>query len=45
MSGSGPTVFGIFAEELAARKAVEQLSKSYCQTYLAKPVKKFAAGE
>ena len=28
MSGSGPTVFGIFAEELAARKAVEQLSKS-----------------
>lgn len=45
MSGSGPTVFGIFAEELAARKAVEQLSKSYRQTYLAKPVKKFAAGE
>ena len=45
MSGSGPTVFGIFAEELAAQQAAEQLRKNYRQTYLAKPVKKFAAGE
>jgi len=45
MSGSGPTVFGIFEEEEAARQAVEHLGKSYRQTYLAKPMKKFAVGE
>ena len=45
MSGSGPTVFGIFEEEDTARRAVENLKKSYLQTYLARPVKKFAAGE
>jgi 4-diphosphocytidyl-2-C-methyl-D-erythritol kinase len=41
MSGSGPTVFGIFREEEAARKAAEHLKKVYNQTWLARPVKKF----
>jgi len=41
MSGSGPTVFGIFREEAAARQAMETLKTQYRQTYLAKPVKKF----
>lgn len=41
MSGSGPTVFGIFREEAAARYAMETLKPQYPQTYLAKPVKKF----
>lgn len=41
MSGSGPTVFGIFREESAAMRAVETLKTQYPQTYLAKPVKKF----
>ena len=41
MSGSGPTVFGIFESEAAAQMAVETLRQSYVQTYLAKPVKKF----
>ena len=41
MSGSGPTVFGLFETETAARLAAEQMRQSYVQTYLAKPVKKF----
>lgn len=41
MSGSGPTVFGIFAEETAAHEAFAALRTDYAQTYLAKPVKKF----
>lgn len=45
MSGSGPTVFGIFEAEEVARQAVEHLGKKYRQTYLAKPVTKFTAGE
>ena len=45
MSGSGPTVFGIFEAEAAAQRAAEELRKKYQQTYLAKPVKKFSAGE
>jgi 4-diphosphocytidyl-2-C-methyl-D-erythritol kinase len=45
MSGSGPTVFGIFEKEDLARNAVEVLRKQYAQTFLAKPVKKFGAGE
>lgn len=40
MSGSGPTVFGVFAEEGAARLAAETLKGDYAQTYLARPVKK-----
>lgn len=38
MSGSGPTVFGIFREENAARTAVETLKRDYVQTYLTQPV-------
>lgn len=41
MSGSGPTVFGIFRENNAAEKAAEELKRVYPQTYLAVPVKKF----
>ena len=41
MSGSGPTVFGIFAEQAAARRAAAVLKETYRQTYLAAPVKKF----
>ena len=40
MSGSGPTVFGIFADEAKARLAMEALNMRYAQTYLAQPVKK-----
>ena len=40
MSGSGPTVFGIFREEETAQQAKETLKKRYAQTYLAKPVRK-----
>ena len=41
MSGSGPTVFGIFAEQETAKRAAEVLKETYQQTYLAVPVKKF----
>jgi 4-diphosphocytidyl-2-C-methyl-D-erythritol kinase len=41
MSGSGPTVFGIFRERNTAEQAAEVLKKNYSQTYLAEPVKKF----
>lgn len=41
MSGSGPTVFGVFAEQETARRAAEVLKEMYQQTYLAMPVKKF----
>lgn len=41
MSGSGPTVFGIFVERETARRAAEKLKSVYRQTYLASPVKKF----
>ena len=41
MSGSGPTVFGIFREEAAAKHAAEALQKTYGQTFLAQPVKRF----
>ena len=40
MSGSGPTVFGIFREEAAAQKAADAMKRRYSQTYLAKPVGK-----
>lgn len=40
MSGSGPTVFGIFREETAAQQAAEALKQDYAQTYLARPVEK-----
>ena len=41
MSGSGPTVFGIFSEQETAKRAAEVLKETYQQTYLAVPVKKF----
>ena len=41
MSGSGPTVFGIFADLKTAQNAVIQLNPRYEQTYLAEPVRKF----
>ena len=41
MSGSGPTVFGLFDREEVARRAVETLQKDYPETFLARPVKKF----
>ena len=37
MSGSGPTVFGIFREAAAAKMAADALKSRYAQTYLAKP--------
>ena len=41
MSGSGPTVFGIFADEEAARNAERALKQDYPETFLTRPVKKF----
>ena len=41
MSGSGPTVFGIFAERETAQQAAKALRADYAQTYLAEPVQKF----
>ena len=38
MSGSGPTVFGIFEDEDAAKAAAAQLRESYPDTYLTVPV-------
>ena len=40
MSGSGPTVFGIFRQRETAEQAAEALKKTYAQTYLTKPVGK-----
>ena len=41
MSGSGPTVFGLFNDPVKADRAAEVLGQTYRQTYLAAPVKKF----
>lgn len=41
MSGSGPTVFGIFRERAGAERAAQALKETYAQTFLAQPVKKF----
>ena len=38
MSGSGPTVFGLFREKTAAKAALTALKQRYPQTYLAKSV-------
>lgn len=40
MSGSGPTVFGIFSRQEAAAQAAEVLERDYAQTFLAEPVGK-----
>ncbi|MGN0570215.1 MAG: 4-(cytidine 5'-diphospho)-2-C-methyl-D-erythritol kinase [Candidatus Fimenecus sp.] len=38
MSGSGPTVFGLFSDETQARKCFEKLSENYSEVYLTLPV-------
>ena len=38
MSGTGPTAFGLFEDEAAAREAYAQLSEQYRETYLAETV-------
>ena len=38
MSGTGPTAFGLFEDETAAREAYAQLSEQYKETYLAETV-------
>ena len=38
MSGTGPTAFGLFDNESAAREAYEQLKEQYKETYLAETV-------
>ena len=40
MSGTGPTVFGLFTEEGNARQAYEALKATYRDTFLARPQKK-----
>ena len=41
MSGSGPTVFGIFRIREAAEREAQALEREYTKTYLAEPVGKF----
>lgn len=41
MSGSGPTVFGIFRSQETAERAAQALEREYIKTYLAEPVGKF----
>ena len=41
MSGSGPTVFGLFRDRSTAEAAFTELKSRYPQTYLAQPVKRF----
>jgi 4-diphosphocytidyl-2-C-methyl-D-erythritol kinase len=38
MSGSGPTVFGIFRDERQAKTAFDNLYPSYPKTFLTAPV-------
>ena len=38
MSGTGPTVFGIFSEEQSAAACCEALRESYAETFLTRPV-------
>ena len=38
MSGTGPTAFGLFDDEAAAREAYDQLKEQYRETYLAETV-------
>lgn len=42
MSGSGPTVFGLFREEKSARRAAEILSQTYRETFCVCPVGKLS---
>ena len=41
MSGTGPTVFGMFRRREEAERAAAVLKAAYAQTYVAEPVKKF----
>lgn len=41
MSGSGPTVFGIFRERAAAQEAARALGTAYSRVFTAEPVKTF----
>ena len=45
MSGSGPTVYGLFDHPDRAAQALELLKGRYRETYLAHPVKKFSQAE
>lgn len=45
MTGSGPTVFGIFTDEAALSAAETALKTQYQQVFRAKPEKSFASGE
>ena len=45
MTGSGPTVFGIFTDEAALSAAEMALKTQYQQVFRAKPEKSFASGE
>ena len=45
MSGSGPTVFGIFRRREEAERAAAALKAAYAQSYVAEPVKKFVRVE
>ena len=38
MTGSGPTVFGLFLDERAARRAVKALQEQYREVFLAQTV-------
>lgn len=38
MSGSGPTVFGIFTDEQEAKEAADELALTYSETFVTKPV-------
>ena len=40
MTGSGPTVFGIFTDEILAKDAVTRLKVTYSDTFLTRPVHK-----
>ena len=43
MSGSGPTVFGVFRERQDAEQAAQALKREYKQTFLAEPVGRLLA--
>ena len=45
MTGSGPTVFGVFTDEAMARRASEQLRQEYPQTFLTRPVGRCAPAD
>ena len=42
MSGSGPTVFGLFKEKKLAENCVNKLSKTYKSTFLCNPIDSWA---